>query len=81
MNGWFLPLGLTNVWAPLSKKLMNSIFQCYIGRDFYWSILKNLLLFSINIELHYNGIHKTLETIVLKNYLKAKGSKCEFSIT
>ena len=42
--------------------------------------LDDLLVFSADIELHYDDICKTLEWLH-ENKLKAKGSKCEFSVS
>ena len=41
--------------------------------------LDDLLVFSADIELHYNDIYKTLEQLC-DNHLNAKGSKCKFAV-
>ena len=67
-----LPLSLTK--APSTfQKLMHSIFSDILDE----SLLvypDDLLVFSADIESHYNDIHKTLEQLD-ENKLKAKGSK------
>ena len=45
----------------------------------FWVYFDNLLVFSANIELHYDGVCKTLEWLY-GNKWKAKGSKCEFVV-
>ena len=42
--------------------------------------LDNLLVFSADIESHYDNIFKTLEPLH-ENKLKAKGSKREFAVS
>ena len=73
-----LPLSLTNVPSTF-QKLMNSIFSDMLDASFL-VYLYNLLVFKADIKLHYNDIRKTLEWLC-ENKLKAKGSKCEFSVS
>ena len=72
-----LPLSLTNALSTF-QKLMNSIFSDMLDESLL-VYLDNLLVFSADIELHYDDIHKTLEQLC-ENKLKAKGSKCEFAV-
>ena len=63
---------------PLPK-VINSILSDILDESLL-IYLDNLLVFNADIELHYNDICKTLERLC-ENILKAKGSKCEFSVT
>ena len=58
---------------------MNSIFHDILDESLL-VYLDSLLVFSTDIELHYDNIHKTLEWLH-ENKLKAKGFKYEFAIT
>ena len=58
---------------------MNSIFSDMLDENLLF-YLDNLLVFSVDIELHYDDICKALEQLC-KYHLKAKGSKCEFVVT
>ena len=52
---------------------MHSIFSDILDESLL-VYLNDLLVFSADIESHYNDIHKTLEQLH-ENKLKAKGSK------
>ena len=59
INGFSPPPSLIN--APSTfQKLMNSIFSDVLDENLL-VYLNDLLVFSTNIELHYNDICKTLE--------------------
>ena len=58
---------------------MNSIFSDMLDKILL-VYLDDLVLFSADIELHYNDLCETLEQLY-DNKLKAKGSKCEFAVS
>ena len=53
-----LPLGLINTLSTF-QNLMNSIFSYMLDKSLL-VYLDNLLVFSTNIESHYDDVHKTL---------------------
>ena len=56
-----LPLGLTNTLSTF-RNLMNSIFSDMLDESLL-VYLDNLLIFSTDIESHYDDVHKNLEQL------------------
>ena len=58
---------------------MNSIFSDMLNESLL-VYLDDLFVFSIDIELHYNNVCKTLEQLY-ENNIKAKVRNCEFDVS